>query len=395
MKPQSQSRQRMMIIGVALILLVVGSAWSITSAFSQAFQIQALTQEDMSLIAADQTPQLRAKLSSDAAARKEFARDLRRMLAVAEEAASKGFDRKPELQRQLELQEASVIAQSYFDEHGLKRDDTSQQEIDSFYKETGNQQRSDQLISDAKSKDPNLRLTNDDIVGFRRQLATIFIVGRKGRASGLHEKPKVKLQLMVQKARMLAEKYAEEELRPKWLATDAEIDTYLAGHPELDTRKPRRDQAEQVLRRLRNGENFATLAKQFSTDSNKDRGGELGWFGRGVMVPVFENAVYALRVGQISEVIETQFGFHIIQLQGRRRVRRRGKLEVEVRARHILFGEPENVRPFEPMKTPRERARDRVEEEKADRALDEIVSRSHVVVPDDFPVSAPSPTPRN
>jgi hypothetical protein len=311
------------------------------------------------------------------------------MLAVAELAVSKGFDRRPELQRQLEFQEANVISQYYVDEHGSTPEDIPQQQIDEFYKEPANQQRSDQLIGDANRRDPDRPLSNDDIARLRHQLATIFIVERKARALGLQEKPTVKLQIMMEKARLLAQQYAEEELRPNWRATDAEVDAYLASHPELDTRKPRRAQAEQVLRSLRNGADFAALAKRFSTDGSKDKGGELGWFGRGQMAPVFENAAYALRVGQISEVIETQFGLHIIQLEGRRRVRRRGKFEVEVRARHILFGEVDTGRPFNPFQTPRERARDRVEEEKAERVLDEIVSRSRVVVPDDFPVSAP------
>ena len=74
-----------------------------------------------------------------------------------------------------------------------------------------------------------------------------------------------------------------------------------------------------MLQRLEAGEDFGTLAVEFSTDpSAKNNQGDLGWFGRGMMVPEFEDAVFALEeIGDISEAVESQFGFHIIQLLGR------------------------------------------------------------------------------
>jgi len=76
--------------------------------------------------------------------------------------------------------------------------------------------------------------------------------------------------------------------------------------------------AQSVYQQLQDGGDFATLAAAYSTDAaNKDSGGDLDWFERGRMVPEFEAAAFALEVGEISEPVLTQFGYHIIQLTDR------------------------------------------------------------------------------
>jgi peptidyl-prolyl cis-trans isomerase D len=77
-----------------------------------------------------------------------------------------------------------------------------------------------------------------------------------------------------------------------------------------------RTQAEEVLKRARAGEDFAALAKEFSDDdSNNMNGGSLGEFGRGTMVPEFEQAAFALKPGEISDLVTTSFGYHIIKVE--------------------------------------------------------------------------------
>ena len=71
--------------------------------------------------------------------------------------------------------------------------------------------------------------------------------------------------------------------------------------------------AQEINTKIANGESFANLAKQYSIDSSKKRGGDLGFFGRGTMVQEFEKAAFDLEKGQVSNIIKTQFGYHIIK----------------------------------------------------------------------------------
>jgi peptidyl-prolyl cis-trans isomerase C len=81
-----------------------------------------------------------------------------------------------------------------------------------------------------------------------------------------------------------------------------------------EDRKKAKEKAEAILKRVKAGEDFAAIAKSDSSCPSSAEGGDLGYFARGQMVPPFEKAAFALQPGQISDVVETQFGYHVIKV---------------------------------------------------------------------------------
>ncbi|WP_170376441.1 peptidylprolyl isomerase [Ruegeria atlantica] len=92
-------------------------------------------------------------------------------------------------------------------------------------------------------------------------------------------------------------------------------DEFNASHILVETE----DKAKEIKAQLDDGADFAEMAKEHSTGPSGPNGGELGWFGPGQMVPEFEAAVIAMDKGQISEPVKTQFGWHLVTLNDKRK----------------------------------------------------------------------------
>jgi peptidyl-prolyl cis-trans isomerase C len=360
-----------------------------------------LSAQDMELIVKDQDPRMQMQLSSSEDARKEFAKNIRQFLALAEEARAQGVADKPEVKRQLALMRSVALANAYLKKQQQDSPNASpltaipQAEVDAFLSEPGVDDKFKQFLEDAQAMGllSKSQLPEDKLAQIKTQWAQVFVGERKAVQSGLDKERGVELQVMLQEARALVNEYGEKQLQPKIKASDAEIDAYIANHPEYDPQKARA-KAEEVLQRVRAGEDFAALAKEFSIDpGSKEAGGELGWFGRNQMVKPFEDAAFALQPGQTSDLVESDFGYHIIQVEERgMKNSADGKPEEQVRARHILIpkGPTDKDNQFGgPPKPAREQARDAVEKEKRDKVLNEIVQRTHVTVAENFNVPKP------
>ncbi len=144
-----------------------------------------------------------------------------------------------------------------------------------------------------------------------------------------------------QRRDLLNAKTIEAEVAPRLAVTDADLDTFYKANPdqfkEQETvrashilfgvakdaapaaKLATKTEAEGVLKRVKAGEDFAALAKQYSKDPGSAAvGGDLNFFPKGQMVPAFDAAAFALKPGEISDLVETEFGFHIIKLTDKR-----------------------------------------------------------------------------
>jgi hypothetical protein len=214
---------------------------------------------------------------------------------------------------------------------------------------------------------------------------------------------KVALQVKLQQAQFLARLYSES-MAPRIAASETDIASYLAARPELaDTAK--RATAEKILARAKTGEDFAKLANEFSEDpgnrneQGEPQGGLYQNIKKGVFVPPFERAALALSPGQIApELVESDFGFHIIKLE-----RKTAAPAETYDVRHILIatGVSDPSNPGAAPVPAKEYARRAIESENEQKIIDRIVAANHISVPVDFvvpsvtvPVAAPKVAPK-
>lgn len=138
-------------------------------------------------------------------------------------------------------------------------------------------------------------------------------------------------------------KYVDENIAPSIVVGEGAAREYYDQNPQMfagqdsvncqhiillshegeseQQRKDRRNRMELVRQRALDGDDFSALAREFSQDNAAQEGGNLGWFPRGMMVKPFDDAAFALKVNQISEIVETQFGLHVIKCIGKKPAR--------------------------------------------------------------------------
>lgn len=187
-------------------------------------------------------------------------------------------------------------------------------------------------------------------------LVSIKTLAWEARKRGIDKQDGVRMKISYLTDQTLA-KELENELKKSFKVSDAEIEKYYNDHQEKyvtpDRIKARHilvdkeDQARSLLKQIRKGADFELLAKQNSKCPSASKGGDLGWFGKGKMDPSFENAAFALKNGEVGDVVKSSFGYHVIRLDDRRenktrtldqvkksieRIVQREKMEKEVNA---------------------------------------------------------------
>jgi parvulin-like peptidyl-prolyl isomerase len=146
---------------------------------------------------------------------------------------------------------------------------------------------------------------------------------------------------------LLMEMYMRDLHEKQLKTTDQDVDKYYEEHKaeydrplEIQAQHiltPTREEAEKALARLKAGEDFGAVAKEVSSDPvSAARGGQIGPFRRGELVPEFENVVFPLKMKTISDSVETQFGFHIIKKVSERVLPARPADEAKAEIRKVL-----------------------------------------------------------
>ena len=178
---------------------------------------------------------------------------------------------------------------------------------------------------------PYLKQMADTPDGRKEMLDTMVVrelVLQDAQKTGIDKSPEVLARMEDMKKRVVVEAYLKKKVEEQINIADADLQKVYdqkkdkfktdaqikASHILLKTDK----EAEDVQSQLKAGGKFEDLAKKYSIDPAGAKGGDLGWFSKGSMIPEFEKVAFALKEGEVSGIVKTKFGFHIIKLTGKR-----------------------------------------------------------------------------
>lgn len=155
---------------------------------------------------------------------------------------------------------------------------------------------------------------NEELETMKKQYGDQFnsVLQRYGVSSEEEFKEVIRLSLLQEKAATEDIEITEKEMKQYYDRMSTEIQ---ASHILVQDKAT----AEEVKQKLENGASFESLASEYSKDGTAQKGGELGYFGPGKMAPKFEDAAYSLEVGEVSDPVKTQFGYHIIKVTDKRK----------------------------------------------------------------------------
>ena len=190
------------------------------------------------------------------------------------------------------------------------------------------------------SEQKGIRESPDRMLSLLRRMLEAKAVANIARQEKFHERPDVKEQLGYIEDDFLSREYLKKVVMAGVKVTEEEMREYYRENEESlaapeqvrvrqilirtsssfteEEKKKTRERAQHVLDRLREGEDFIRAVSKYSEDPDPEvrkSGGDLGFFTRGQMIEVIEDAAFSLKPGEISDLIETPFGFHIIRLE--------------------------------------------------------------------------------
>lgn len=428
-------------IGVILAIGVGLVVWKkkVGGHTSAAFNV--ITREEMELLLSDvaeNNPMLLKRLAEDPELKKQQIENLKQLMGFASQAQRDGLADEPTNKQELENIRIELLAMNYDEEMNKDKGQmpafgfVTEDQINAYWAEdsqppadqgtgvmekvglgghketrTHEEEFNDFLntkITVLKARNPEMKdreITEEEKGQARDIFAKTRIYEReyqqKLNAGELSQTlvNKANLQVKLQQAQFLAKIYSDNKAETNKV-TDEEIAKYIAEHPDLDPAS-KRVKAQEILDRAKAGEDFAALANEFSQDpGNKapdgaPQGGLYKDVKKSQMVAPFEQAALALKAGEVApELVETDFGYHIIKLERELGMHegKDGQKTESYDVRHILIStgikDPEmpNAREM-PVK---DYVRNKLEKERTKKELEEIVAANNVHIAEDFTI---------
>jgi parvulin-like peptidyl-prolyl isomerase len=331
-----------LLIGIAACLIVNYSKTHDTvSAFIFDNSIR-LTADQMSLLVKELLPlQQQQKLASDPERRKDFAKRLKELLALGQAAENEAFAKTEEVKSQIDLQIILALKDTY--EKKNPGPPPTDAEVNAYYQAHPGDW--DAFLNANLSF--KQRAQGPQGENMKKEYGQMKLIAERASKAGLEQDEATRLRILLGRSQALARAYiANLQNNINKFVTEAIIEAYYNSHkdefeqarvrhilvstqegPDDDqgrAKKPlskeeARKKAQSLLDRIRKGEDFAKLALKESDDpGSSPNGGDMDFFPKGMMVNPFEDAAFSLKPGEVSEVFETEFGFHIIKIEERR-----------------------------------------------------------------------------
>ena len=340
------------------------------------------------------------QLAGDPEKKKNLLKDLKMILAVAQHADYEGYGERPTVKSRIAIQTDIILQEAYKKKYPDVQ--VSDEEVAAYHKENPDD------LNSFLDANPQFKQQAQGPQGdrFKKEYGQIKVLAKRARQEGLESEKSTQVRLLLDRSQVLYQAYVTEyQEKLGETSDDAEVDQYLKEHSsdfkqvrhilistmpppppppgtddkddkDGDDKKPQalskdeaRQKAQSILDRIRKGEDFAKLARENSDDpGSKENGGSLGVITReDPLVPEFKTAAFALKSGEVSDIVETQFGFHIIKAE-----------ELDTSA----LSDPQA----------RQKLSEDITQAKIQKHLDEIVAASRVEIAEDFNIEVP-PTP--
>ncbi len=387
---------------ILTLMLAVSLLFTQSCAFFNKSEFTEITAEELTALVESFPDAQKRQIAQTKAIRDQIINNFKTPFALAQAAEAEGLQKTEEFKQQMALATTQLLATEY-----TKRNPeatVSKEERDAYFNAHKSQFDTDFALITRNAKQMP---SEGDKEAMRDQWAELSIRADKGRQAGIEKELGIKVQIKLRKASALADAYTKS-LEEKFKLTPEEKKRYIAEHPEADIEKIK-EKAEALLARIKKGEDFEKIAKEFNEDDTRANGGELPWFskdgkmdGGSTVDENFAQAAFALERGQVSnQVIKTQYGFHIIKLDDKRKVDpAAAPKSAATPGADGANGQPaaSSTPPQEPQEQVRARhiylstsVADRFEQEeiekKIKRAMEDVTLKYPVKVPADFTVN--------